>query len=57
MARYITGGLDKARKAGKAVMIGHAWSPDLAPLLKKELAVFEREGYSLAAASAIIQGK
>ncbi|MDR0601480.1 MAG: divergent polysaccharide deacetylase family protein, partial [Treponema sp.] len=33
MLKYIEEGLAKARRRGSAVMIGHAWSPGLAPVL------------------------
>jgi hypothetical protein len=36
-------------------MIGHTWSPILAPLLGEQLAVFSREGYSIKTASDIIK--
>jgi len=55
MSGYIKTGLDKARQNGSAVMIGHAWSPELAPLLAEQLAIFSKQGYSIKTASDIIK--
>jgi len=55
MLRYITSGLTRARKNGSAVMIGHTWSPDLAPLLAEQFPDFVEQGYTLKTASDIIK--
>jgi polysaccharide deacetylase 2 family uncharacterized protein YibQ len=55
MLRYITGGLTRAQRNGSAVMIGHTWSPDLAPLLAEQFPVFTEQGYTLKTASDIIK--
>jgi len=55
MLRYISGGLARARKNGSAVMIGHTWSPDLAPLLAEQFPDFVEQGYTLKTASDIIK--
>jgi len=55
MLRYITGGLERARKNGGAVMIGHTWSPDLAPLLAEQFPLLTKQGYTLLTASDIIK--
>jgi polysaccharide deacetylase 2 family uncharacterized protein YibQ len=55
MLRYITGGLSRAQKNGKAVMIGHTWSPELAPLLAEQFPILTRQGYTLKTASDIIR--
>jgi polysaccharide deacetylase 2 family uncharacterized protein YibQ len=53
MLRYMLTGTDKARKNGKAIMIGHTWSPELAPLLAEELPKLKEQGYSLSVPSGI----
>jgi len=55
MLRYITGGLERAQKNGSAVMIGHTWSPDLAPLLAEQFPLFVSQGYTIKTASDIIK--
>ncbi|MCL2196033.1 MAG: divergent polysaccharide deacetylase family protein [Treponema sp.] len=47
MRRYISGGLLRAQRNGLAVMIGHTWSPDLAPLLNEEFVLLAEQGYTL----------
>jgi len=54
MRRYISGGLLRAQRSGLAVMIGHTWSPDLAPLLNEQFAVLAEQGYTIKTASDII---
>jgi polysaccharide deacetylase 2 family uncharacterized protein YibQ len=51
MRRSINDGLDRAQKQGSAVMIGHAWSPALAPLLSELYPSFADQGYTLSVAS------
>jgi len=55
MLHYITSGLERARKNGGAVMIGHTWSPDLAPLLAEQFPLLTKQGYTLLTASDIIK--
>jgi polysaccharide deacetylase 2 family uncharacterized protein YibQ len=57
MLRYVASGLEKARKNGSAVMIGHAWSDGLAPLLAEQFPLLAKQGYSIKTASAIIKGR
>jgi len=57
MLRYITGGLARAQTNGKAVMIGHTWSPDLAPLLAEQFPLLTNLGYTVKTASDIIKPK
>jgi len=56
MIAYINTGLAKAEKNGSAIMIGHVWSPALAPLLSELYPKLEEEGYSLSPASKVIGG-
>jgi len=55
MFRYISTGLTKAQKSGSSVMIGHTWSPDLAPLLAEQFPLLTEQGYTLKTASDIIK--
>jgi polysaccharide deacetylase 2 family uncharacterized protein YibQ len=55
MFRYISTGLTRAQRNGSAVMIGHTWSPDLAPLLAEQFPLFIEQGYTLKTASDIIK--
>jgi polysaccharide deacetylase 2 family uncharacterized protein YibQ len=57
MLRYITSGLEKARKNGSSVMIGHTWSPELAPILADQFPQFIEQGYTIKTASDIIKSK
>ncbi|MDR2941771.1 MAG: divergent polysaccharide deacetylase family protein [Treponema sp.] len=57
MLKYITSGLEKARKNGNAVMIGHTWSPALAPVLAGQFPKFIEQGYTIKTASDIIKSK
>ena len=57
MNSYINSGLARAQKNGSAVMIGHAWSPVLAPLLSELYPQFIRQGYTIKTASDIINTK
>jgi len=47
MLRYITGGLARAQRNGSAIMIGHVWSPDLAPLLAEQFPILTIQGYTI----------
>ena len=55
MLNYITDGLARARRNGSVVMIGHTWSPELAPLLAEKFPLFIEQGYTIKTASAIIK--
>jgi len=55
MLRYITSGLTRAKANGSAVLIGHTWSPDLAPLLSEQFPIFIEQGYAIKTASDIIK--
>jgi len=55
MFRYISTGLTRAQRNGSAVMIGHTWSPDLAPLLAEQFPILIEQGYTLKTASDIIK--
>jgi polysaccharide deacetylase 2 family uncharacterized protein YibQ len=57
MLRYITSGLARAQKNGHAVMIGHTWSPALAPLLAERFPLLTSQGYTIKTASDIIKLK
>jgi len=54
MRRYISGGLTRAQRNGLAVMIGHTWSPDLAPLLNEQYKTLSEQGYTIKKVSDII---
>ena len=56
MERAIREGLGVAARQGRAVMIGHAWSPELAPLLADLYESLAEQGYAFATASQIIRG-
>jgi len=56
MARAIEEGLGIASRRGSAVMIGHAWSPELAPLLKDLYQGLIDQGFAFATASQLIYG-
>ena len=47
MLRYISGGLVRAQRNGNAILIGHIWSPDLAPLLTEHFQQFMEQGYTI----------
>jgi len=50
----ISGGLKRAQERGGAVMIGHTWSPQLAPSIKELYPELTKQGYSFISASAMI---
>jgi polysaccharide deacetylase 2 family uncharacterized protein YibQ len=56
MLGYINTGLQKAEQKGSAIMIGHVWSPRLAPLLAELFPDLRERGYSFSPASKIIGG-
>jgi len=55
MLRYISSGLTIAQRNGVAVMIGHAWSPELAPLLAEQFPVLTIQGYTIKTVSDILK--
>jgi len=55
MLRYISGGLTRAQRNGSAVMIGHTWSPALAPLLTEQFPLYMEQGYTIKSVSDIIK--
>jgi polysaccharide deacetylase 2 family uncharacterized protein YibQ len=57
MARYLNEGLARSRHQGSAVMIGHTWSPELAPLLAEQYGGLIKQGYAFSTASALISGQ
>jgi polysaccharide deacetylase 2 family uncharacterized protein YibQ len=57
MTRYIQDGLTRAGRRDSAVMIGHTWSPELAPLLSALYPDLINQGYSLSTAAALIAGR
>ncbi len=56
MIRFIQDGMRKAEKQGAAVMIGHAWSSELAATLEELYPELVEQGFSLAAISKIMMG-
>jgi len=57
MLNYITNGLTRAQRNGSAVLIGHTWSPELAPLLAQQFPILIKQGYTLATGSDIIKSR
>jgi hypothetical protein len=57
MLRYISSGLLRAQRTGTAVMIGHTWSPALAPLLAEQFPLLIEQGYTIKTASDIIKNR
>ena len=55
MLRYISGGLTGAQRSGLSVMIGHTWSPDLAPLLKEQYPLLIEQGYTIKTALDVVK--
>jgi polysaccharide deacetylase 2 family uncharacterized protein YibQ len=55
MIRYVEEGLGRAERKGTAVMIGHTWSPALAPVLTGLYPGLLEQGYTLSTASRIIE--
>ncbi|MDR0313557.1 MAG: divergent polysaccharide deacetylase family protein [Treponema sp.] len=45
--RYLNTGLERAEQKGNAIMIGHTWSPQLAPLLEELYSFWISSGFSL----------
>jgi polysaccharide deacetylase 2 family uncharacterized protein YibQ len=57
MKKYIEEGLVKAEQKGSVVMIGHTWSPDLAPVLAEMYSGFSARGFSLSTMSRLMQNR
>jgi polysaccharide deacetylase 2 family uncharacterized protein YibQ len=57
MNRSIENGLVRASQSGSALMIGHTWSPELAPLLAERYQNFIDLGYDLSTAGDFIHGE
>jgi len=57
MLSYITNGLARAQRNGRAVMIGHTWSPAFAPLLAEQFPLLTNQGYTVKTVSDIIKSK
>jgi len=55
MLRYISGGLSRMQKNSHVVMIGHTWSPALAPILKEQYPLLIKQGYTIKTASDIVR--
>jgi polysaccharide deacetylase 2 family uncharacterized protein YibQ len=56
MIRYVGEGLQKARRTGSAVMIGHTWSNELAATLEELYPELIAQGYSLSTISRFMMG-
>jgi len=57
MLYFISRGLLVAEQNGWAIMIGHVWSPELAPLLKELYADLIGQGFSFSSVAEIIAQK
>ena len=57
MIGYINTGMQRAGQNGSAIMIGHVWSPELAPLLSEMFPDLTKRGYSFSSVSKAINGK
>lgn len=55
IVRYAEEGLEQAKRKGTAVMIGHTWSPALAPVLAELYPGFLEQGYTLSTVSRIME--
>jgi polysaccharide deacetylase 2 family uncharacterized protein YibQ len=55
MQRFLTSGLARAQRNGTAIMIGHTWSPALAPLLAEHYPRLIIEGYSIKTVGEILK--
>ena len=57
MIRFINNGLARAERSGSAIMIGHAWSPDLAPLLSEMYTDLTERGFTFSTLAELINGR
>ena len=55
MLRYLNNGLARAQRTGQSVMIGHTWSPVLAPLLAEQFTALTIQGYTIKTARDVIK--
>jgi polysaccharide deacetylase 2 family uncharacterized protein YibQ len=55
MARYLSSGLSRAQRNGASIMIGHTWSPQLAPLLEEQFPLLTIQGYTLKTVSNVLR--
>jgi polysaccharide deacetylase 2 family uncharacterized protein YibQ len=55
MIGYINTGLARAEQRGSAIMIGHVWSPALAPLLAELFTDLQERGFSFSSVSNLIR--
>jgi len=55
MINSITGGLSRAKREGQVIMIGHAFSRELAPLLAEQYPLLVNQGFVIKTASDIIK--
>ncbi|MDR0503250.1 MAG: divergent polysaccharide deacetylase family protein [Treponema sp.] len=55
MAMSITGGLSRAKRNGQVIMIGHAFSRELAPLLAEQYQALINQGFVIKTVSDIIR--
>jgi polysaccharide deacetylase 2 family uncharacterized protein YibQ len=55
MISRVEEGLERAKQKGAAVMIGHTWSPALAPVLAELYPGLLEQGYTLSAVSRIME--
>jgi polysaccharide deacetylase 2 family uncharacterized protein YibQ len=53
--RYLSSGLSRAQRNGISIMIGHTWSPQLAPLLEEQLPILTIQGYQINTVSNILK--
>jgi polysaccharide deacetylase 2 family uncharacterized protein YibQ len=57
MRKYIEEGLAKAEQKGSVVMIGHTWSPELAPVLAEMYSGLSARGFSLSTMSRLMRDR
>jgi polysaccharide deacetylase 2 family uncharacterized protein YibQ len=57
MYRYLLTGLERARRNGTAIMIGHTWSPELASLLAEQFGELARQGFAIKTAANILNSR
>jgi polysaccharide deacetylase 2 family uncharacterized protein YibQ len=55
MQRSLNTAVERAARQGSAVMIGHTWSPQLAPLLSERYSELTKQGYTIKTASEFIK--
>jgi polysaccharide deacetylase 2 family uncharacterized protein YibQ len=55
MARYLSSGLARVQRNGSSIMIGHTWSPALAPLLSEQFTSLTIQGYNISTVSDLLR--